>query len=268
MSFDAIHSMYHSSFAGIWTLEQKKKNQKNGKRKRPGLDQTTKNGKTAAAANNDSTSSSSTAPTMDFAAAKPTFTHRAITRLIHAGVFHFCITQNVDGLHQRTGLSRDRLAVLHGCAFTEKCESCGTEHLRDTDVGGMSFQKTGRECEVCSGALRDTLLDWEDPLPEEDVARSEEECEKADLVLCLGTSLRIFPANQMPLKAKKFAIVNLQQTPMDDTAAIIVRERTDTVLKDVMEQLGYKSDDENESPEIERLWKLKTGDDAQTEAAR
>lgn len=204
------------------------------------------------------------APNMDFTAATPTFAHKAITRLIHAGVFHFCITQNVDGLHQRSGLSRDRLAVLHGCVFTEKCEDCLTEHFRDHDVGGMSFQKTGRQCEVCSGALRDTLLDWEDPLPEADLERSEAECAKADLVLCLGTSLRIFPANQMPLKAKKFAIVNLQQTLQDEHAAIIIRESVDTVLRDVMEQLGYGLDDENEPPQIERLWKMKAEEEENT----
>lgn len=166
------------------------------------------------------------------------------------------IIQNVDGLHQRSGLSRNKLAVLHGCAFTEKCENCETEHFRDTDVGGMSFQKTGRKCEMCSGDLRDTLLDWDDPLPETDLARSEVECERADLVICLGTSLRISPANQLPLKAKKFVVVNLQQTLMDTEASIVIRERVDTVLKDVMGRLGYELD-ESKTPQIVRLWKLK-----------
>ena len=166
------------------------------------------------------------------------------------------IVQNVDGLHQRSGLSRNKLAVLHGCAFTEKCEKCETEHFRDTDVGGMSFQKTGRKCEMCSGDLRDTLLDWDDPLPETDLARSEDECERADLVICLGTSLRISPANQLPLKAKKFAVVNLQQTLMDTEASIVIRERVDTVLKDVMGRLGFELD-ESKTPQIVRLWKLK-----------
>lgn len=230
---------------------------KNGKRKRPEDGEDRNKQKPAAAA------ATATAGTnMDFAAVKPTYTHRAITRLIHARIFRFCITQNVDGLFQRSGLSRNQLAVLHGCAFTEKCEDCGTEHFRDTDCGGMSFQKTGRKCEICHGDLRDTLLDWEDPLPEDDMARSEEECEQADLVICLGTSLRIFPANQLPLKAKKFVVVNLQQTLMDEEASLLVRESVDTVLKDVMNKLGYELPDENESPKIERFWKPKTETDS------
>ena len=120
----------------------------------------------------------------------------------------------------------------------------------------MSFHKTGRKCEVCSGDLRDTLLDWDDPLPEIDLARSERECERADLVICLGTSLRIFPVNQLPLKAKKFVVVNLQQTLMDNEASLIIREKVDTVLKDIMDKLEYELD-ENKTPKIERLWKLK-----------
>ena len=183
------------------------------------------------------------------------------TNTIFLNCSHFITpTQNVDGLHQRSGLSRDKLSVLHGCAFTEKCENCGTEHFRDTDVGGMSFRKTGRKCEVCSGDLRDTLLDWNDPLPEADLARSEKECERADLVIGLGTSLRIFPANQLPVKAKKFVVVNLQQTLMDDEASLIIREKVDTVLKDIMDKLGYELD-ENKTPKVERLWKVKTESD-------
>ena len=124
----------------------------------------------------------------------------------------------------------------------------------------MSFRKTGRKCEVCSGDLRDTLLDWNDPLPEADLARSEKECERADLVICLGTSLRIFPANQLPIKAKKFVVVNLQQTLMDDEASLIIREKVDTVLKDIMDKLGYELD-ENKTPKVERLWKVKAESD-------
>jgi mono-ADP-ribosyltransferase sirtuin 6 len=95
------------------------------------------------------------------------------------------------------------------------------EYFRDFDVGGMSFQKTGRKCEKCQGDLCDTLLDWEDALPETDFERATEECEKADLALCLGTSLRIEPAGSLPELAKKYVIVNLQETPKDEQAAMV-----------------------------------------------
>jgi len=236
---------------GIWTLEEKKqKTNKKQNRKRK------KEEPIVSEDNATQREEESDCPSMDFAAAKPTFTHRAITRLVSKGIVQFCITQNVDGLHRRSGLPRDKHAVLHGCAFTEACTACGTEHFRDFDVGGMSFQKTGRQCEACSGDLVDTLLDWEDALPEDDLERSRYECTKADLVLCLGTSLRICPVRDLPLDAKQFVIVNLQKTPLDDDAAIVIRERTDKVMKDLMEYLEITDmEDDDETPQIERLWK-------------
>jgi mono-ADP-ribosyltransferase sirtuin 6 len=228
---------------GIWTLEEEKSGKKKKKRKR------------------DDTATAAPAK-MDFSKAKPTVTHRAITKLVSARRVDYVITQNVDGLHRRSGLSREDHAVLHGCAFTEKCSSCGAEHFRDTDVGGMSFQKTGKKCEVCrTGDLVDTLLDWEDPLPKVDFERACAECEKADLVVCLGTSLRIEPAGSLPATAKKFVIVNLQQTPYDDKAALVIRGRVDEVMQGVTERLlgdDWDSGDDSSSS-IERLWVPKKG---------
>jgi mono-ADP-ribosyltransferase sirtuin 6 len=218
---------------GIWTLEKEKKKAESSKksRKRP-----------------------REPVVMDFAAAEPTLTHRAIAKLASLGILKFCITQNVDGLHRRSGLSREHHAALHGCVFTEKCSDCGMEHFRDVDVGGMSFQKTGRKCEKCQGDLCDTLLDWEDALPEDDFERATEECEKADLALCLGTSLRIEPAGSLPALAKKYVIVNLQETPKDQEAAMVIRGRVDDVMSNLMQQLGHPDWDDGESPPIERLW--------------
>ena len=184
--------------------------------------------------------------TPSFESAKPTFTHRALTKLASLDIIKYVVTQNVDGLHRRSGLPRSKHAVLHGCVFTEKCERCGEEYFRDYDLGGVSFQKTGRQCTKagCGGDLRDTILDWDDALPEEDWDRSQDECEAADLVLTLGTSLRIEPAGSLPLRAKKFVIVNLQVTPLDDDATLIIKEKVDKVMEHLLSELNIELDDE------------------------
>ena len=103
--------------------------------------------------------------------------------------------------------------------------------------------------------MRDTLLDWEDPLPEADWDRAQDECDQADLVICLGTSLRIEPAASLPTRAKAFAIVNLQVTPYDPEASLIVRVKVDNVMAKLMERLGYKDHwDKDPLPPIERQW--------------
>ena len=97
-----------------------------------------------------------------FKNAAPTATHKAITALIAEGVVEFCITQNVDPLHQRSGLPRAKLAVLHGCLFEARCESCRAIMLLDDELPTISFAATGKTCERagCGGVMRDTLLDW------------------------------------------------------------------------------------------------------------
>jgi mono-ADP-ribosyltransferase sirtuin 6 len=83
---------------GIWTLEKKEKVKDEHQNKKQKL-------------NCDSLSSNAV---MDFSKAKPTLTHRAITKLASVGILKYCITQNVDGLHRRSGLSRNHHCALHG----------------------------------------------------------------------------------------------------------------------------------------------------------
>ena len=192
-----------------------------------------------------------------FTDVKPTLTHRAITKLTQLSKIKYTITQNVDGLHMRSGLPRSNYCFLHGCIFTEKCEDCGKEYFRDFDIGGVRFQKTGRFCdgprqskskkgkstdksEICGGCLRDTVLDWEDALPEDDWIRSQEECAKSDLVLALGTSLRIEPAGSLPTLAEKFVIINKQVTPYDHhtKVALTIRADIEYVFDKIMSNLS------------------------------
>ena len=77
--------------------------------------------------------------------------------------------------------------------WCERCERCGTEFVRDFELCSVGFKPTGRKCVHCKGALRDHCLDWDDALPEDELALSESHASKADLVLCLGTSLVITP---------------------------------------------------------------------------
>ncbi|KAK7289588.1 hypothetical protein RIF29_03336 [Crotalaria pallida] len=183
---------------------------------------------------------------LPFHRAVPSMTHMALVELEKAGILKFVISQNVDGLHLRSGIPRKKLAELHGNSFMETCPSCGAEYFRDFEVETIGLKETSRRCSdaKCGAKLKDTVLDWEDALPPKEMNPAEKHCKQADIVLCLGTSLQITPACNLPLKAirggGKVVIVNLQKTPKDKKASLVIHGLADKVIAGVMEQLNLQ----------------------------
>ncbi|XP_025825070.1 NAD-dependent protein deacetylase SRT1 isoform X3 [Panicum hallii] len=172
---------------------------------------------------------------LPFHRAVPSLTHMALVELERAGLLKFIISQNVDSLHLRSGFPREKLSELHGNSFKEICPCCKTEYLRDFEIETIGLKDTPRRCsdKNCGARLKDTVLDWEDALPPEEMNSAKEHCRSADLVLCLGTSLQITPACNMPLMSIKnggrVAIVNLQATPKDKKASLVIHGLVDKV---------------------------------------
>eukprot|EP00898_Chlorokybus_atmophyticus_P003542 jgi/Chlat1/4189/Chrsp27S04285 len=183
-------------------------------------------------------------PGIEFERAAPSLTHQAVVSLAQAGKLTFAISQNVDGLHLRSGLPRTLLAELHGNCFMEVCDACSTEYVRDFELETVGLKYTGRQClqPGCQGKLRDSILDWEDELPEQELSQADYYASQADLMICLGTSLQITPACNIPIRTLKnkgkVVIVNLQTTPKDRRASLIVRAPVDDVMRNVMSYLN------------------------------
>ena len=139
---------------------------------------------------------------VSFPLAIPSFTHAALASLVKSSKVSYVVSQNVDGLHLRSGIPRTSLAELHGNCFIELCSKCSAEYRRDWEIESVGFKPTGRLCikEGCDGILRDFVLDWDDALPEQHLLQAELHSREADLAICLGTSLQITPACNIPLK--------------------------------------------------------------------
>ncbi|GFP99893.1 NAD-dependent protein deacetylase srt1 [Phtheirospermum japonicum] len=210
---------------------------------------------------------------LPFHRATPGTTHMALVELEKAGILKFLISQNVDGLHLRSGIPREKLSELHGDSFMEQCPSCGAEYVRDFEIETIGLKETTRRCSKagCGAKLRDTVLDWEDALPPKEMDPAEKHCKMADVVLCLGTRktlsylkerlvlkilknkhvililslyLQITPACNLPLKCLKgggkIVIVNLQKTPKDKKASLVMHGRVDKVIKGVLNMLNMR----------------------------
>ncbi|XP_041060698.1 NAD-dependent protein deacetylase sirtuin-6 isoform X1 [Carcharodon carcharias] len=187
-----------------------------------------------------------------FEEARPSKTHMALLALQRVGLVKYVVSQNVDGLHVRSGFPRDKLSELHGNMFVEECTKCGKQYVRDTVVGTMGLKMTGQLCDVkkarglraCRGKLRDTILDWEDSLPERDLSLADEACRKSDLAITLGSSLQIKPSSNLPFNTKKrggkLVIVNLQTTKLDRHSDLRIFGYVDEVVAKLMKHLGIE----------------------------
>ena len=133
----------------------------------------------------------------------PSITHMSLHQLVQDGIVKFLVSQNIDGLHRKSGVPYEKLAELHGNRNLEKCGKCGKHYLRDFRTRtalDVHDHKTGRKCDdpKCGGDLLDTIINFEENLPERDLNLGFEHCGKADLCLVLGSSLVVTPAADMP----------------------------------------------------------------------
>ena len=186
-----------------------------------------------------------------FDTARPSFTHYALVCLVHLGIISRIVSQNVDSLHLRSGVPKAKLSELHGNIFKEKCASCGHEYLRDFDVGGMGLKPTGRLCNTgsCRGILHDEAVDWDTELDDDLFLEAENELDTADIVISMGTSLRVEPAASLPERVLeynkerswregKMVIVNLQKTDRDKLADVRIFHYCDDVMRLLCRELG------------------------------
>ena len=166
--------------------------------------------------------------------AKPNDGHHAVARLVAAGKVTAVITQNVDNLHQESGIPSDQVIELHGNASYATCLECGLRHEL-ADLRGH-FVKRGElpECRACGGLVKTATISFGQPMPEGPMARAEAETLACDLFLVLGSSLVVFPAAAFPLQAKrhgaKLAIVNREATDQDSFADLVLHDEIGAVL--------------------------------------
>ena len=166
--------------------------------------------------------------------ARPNAGHHAVARLANQGKVRVVIMQNVDNLHQDSGISDDRVIELHGNAGYAKCLDCGERHeLADLKA---PFVERGviPACRACGGLVKTATISFGQPMPVDAMARAEAAALACDLFLVLGSSLVVFPAAGLPLLAKRngasLAIVNREPTDQDGFADLVLHDEIGPVM--------------------------------------
>ena len=159
-------------------------------------------------------------PTLDRAA--PNRGHRAVATLVERGTAASVITQNIDGLHQASGVPAEKVIELHGNSTYARCLSCGRR--RELADVRAEFERTGDPpvCGECGGHVKTATISFGQPMPDAAMARAREESLSCDLFLVLGSSLVVYPAAEFPAIARRngarLVIVNREPTHLDPIA--------------------------------------------------
>jgi mono-ADP-ribosyltransferase sirtuin 6 len=167
---------------------------------------------------------------------EPNASHLALVELQDLGKLRFLITQNTDNLHRRSGIRPELLAELHGNGQLMRCLGCGRLYTRQ-EVGwdmrrwgpGYRTQEPipGQPvCANCGGRLFSSVVNFGDPMPQGELAMSEEHVRRCDLLLTLGSSLTVQPAASLVRLAlrsgARVVLVNEGETPYDRAATLRV----------------------------------------------
>lgn len=154
----------------------------------------------------------------NFENAKPNKIHKALVSLEKKGNLKAIITQNIDNFHQDAG-SKVPIIELHGNAKKAHCMDCGLQIKRSYINKKIRNGTHIPTCPQCAGRIKPNVVLFNEPIAEDLLEEATKYAENCDLMLVMGSSLTVFPANQIPLLANKagakLIFINREQTYMD-----------------------------------------------------
>lgn len=171
------------------------------------------------------------------ARAEPNKGHMAIARLVDIGKVSHVITQNIDNLHQLSGVPAEKIIELHGNGTYAKCLDCGLRcELEEVRV---LFEASGEapNCRACGGIVKSATISFGQAMPEEEMRRAEEATLACDVFLAIGSSLQVYPAAGFPIIAKRngatLVILNRDPTELDAIADLVIHDEIGPTLAPV-----------------------------------
>lgn len=169
--------------------------------------------------------------------AVPNAGHQALAALEQRGRLHALITQNIDGLHQRAGVSADKVIEVHGTLHKVMCLGCGWRGPMQETLDRVRAGEEDPACLECNGLLKSDTISFGQQLIPEVIDRALRVAAEGDLLIAIGSTLQVYPvASAVPLAldaGARVLIINAGATQFDDVADAVVRMPIGEVLPEL-----------------------------------
>jgi NAD-dependent deacetylase len=164
-----------------------------------------------------------------------------VAALAARGLASHVITQNIDNLHQDSGIPPEQVIEIHGNTRYAKCLDCGRRAELEPIRAHFDAHGAPPDCEACGGILKTATISFGQAMPELEMARAEKATAACDLFLVLGSSLVVYPAAGFPLIAKRrgarLVILNREPTDQDRYADLVVHGEIGPTMREAVNAL-------------------------------
>jgi NAD-dependent deacetylase len=171
--------------------------------------------------------------------AQPNKGHLAVAKLVQKGTVSSVITQNIDGLHQLSGVPDDRVIELHGNTTYAACLNCGKRYELEDIRKVFDKDETLPVCDQCSGIIKTATISFGQAMPLGEMKAAESQTMACDLFMAIGSSLVVYPAAGFPELARRngarLVILNRDPTPLDGIADLALHSEIGPTLSAVVD---------------------------------
>ncbi len=170
---------------------------------------------------------------------EPNAGHIAIKRLADHRRLAGVVTQNIDGLHHKSGLGDALVAELHGNVRESHCLDCGTVWDTEEVLARVEAGDLDPSCQVCGGLVKTATVMFGELLPELEMVKATGFLARADAVLVVGSTVSVWPASDVvmrgAMRSLPIVVINKGFTEADHLAAVKLDSAIGEVLPDIVE---------------------------------
>ena len=172
---------------------------------------------------------------------KPNIGHAFVEKITNMQKNNFLITQNIDGLHQKSGIPRNKIIEIHGNAIEAACLECETKQNILDFHDAIKFEGPLPKCTVCDGVVKVATISFGQPMNEMGMMNASKIVEESELMIVMGSSLKVLPAGKLPNLAmqsgSKLIILNRERTRYDQSADIVINDELQNICSKLIDEL-------------------------------